>query len=170
MRSHIAYFVVTVFFCLARVSLGEQFTPFAYNESEVYRLIFSPNDNRFAIIAAPTTEGGTPRLIVADTKTGRTLLDTQGRAIANPCFDHEGKYIAVFIGVELAVFDLRNGMKVFSKGRLDVFGGSSVAMGFTRNSSYLVLEKYDAFGFSKNQNERLEQRKGVRPEWHEVMT
>ncbi len=143
-------------FLMVRRSLRVAFTPWSYSESEIYSVDFSPNDDCFAVLADVRTEPASARLMVVSRGTGRTLLDTMGSQIFNPCFDQHAKYCAVFIGSELAVFDLSTGSRVFDKQRSEIFNGAAAAMGFTRDSDFLVLEQFSvSFGFERAPSSRI---------------
>lgn len=125
----------------------DPFSPWSYDESEIYSVWFSPNDDRFAFTAAPIDEAEDTRLMVVESQSGRTLLETSGWVIGSACFDVAANYLAIFIGPEMVVYGLNNGTKLFSVSRLDIFEGGTAAMGFTHEGDALVLEQFGAFGF-----------------------
>ena len=132
-----------------------EFTPWSSNQSTVYSITFSPNDDLFAVTTEPENDDEDTRLVVVHRQTGRTLIDTNGIVILNPCFDQRSQLFAVFLGTNLVIYDLTTGNQLTAISRLEIFEGTTAALGFAEQGDCLVLDKFSAFGFEENPPDRI---------------
>lgn len=119
-----------------------------YQDPGVYHLVFSPNDERFALLANHPNDIRKRRLVVVDRASGRNLVVHDSEFISDPCFDNQGRLFSATIGFEVVVWDLKSGKRVCSVPRQ---AGGPGARGFSPDGLYLVLDpRFTPFGYDES--------------------
>lgn len=132
-------------------------TPWSSPGSHVHRVVFSPMDDRFAVISSPLdTEERIRHLTVVERETGRTLLAASEKFISDLCFDQRANYLAAFMFHDLVVYDLRTGEKCFSTPRTGLLSTSNIALAFTTDEACLVASRIGQLeGAQASDSERI---------------